>query len=77
MIMLLKQYRLTILFTLLGALAGYAYWYFIGCQTGTCPLKSVWYYNVIFGSLIGYLVGDSIREAIEKKKAKQATNSAD
>ena len=37
----------------LGAAAGFAYWYFIGCSTGTCPLTSHWYASVVYGTIVG------------------------
>lgn len=41
----------------IGAVAGGAYAYFIGCQTGTCPLTSnVWTAAAFFG-FTGGIVG--------------------
>ena len=57
-----------IAFTIAGGLAGFLYWKFIGCNTGTCPIKSVWYYTVLYGLIIGYLAGDIISGFILKKK---------
>ncbi len=37
----------------IGALLGYAYWYFIGCNTGTCPITSNPYTTTGYGALIG------------------------
>ncbi|PLW99370.1 MAG: hypothetical protein C0593_03410 [Marinilabiliales bacterium] len=51
-----------------GAAGGLAYWYFIGCSSGSCPIKSVWYLSTIFGAVLGYLVGGIIEDQIEKKK---------
>ncbi|MFN8208789.1 MAG: DUF6132 family protein [Bacteroidales bacterium] len=40
----------------LGALAGFAYWYFVGCASGTCPIKSnPWLmtgYGMLFGGVL-------------------------
>ena len=54
-----------------GAIAGYVYWFYIGCNTGTCPLTSYWHSNTLLGAFIGYLVGDSIDDLMKKKKEKQ------
>jgi hypothetical protein len=43
------------LFTLAGALAGFAYWRFVGCTSGSCPLTANWHTSVLFGGLIGML----------------------
>ncbi len=38
---------------LLGAAAGYAYWYFIGCLNGSCPITGQWYTATLYGTLVG------------------------
>jgi hypothetical protein len=39
-----------------GALAGFAWWYFVGCTSGTCPIKSnPWLmtgYGMLFGGVL-------------------------
>ncbi|MCU0455768.1 MAG: DUF6132 family protein [Bacteroidales bacterium] len=67
----LKKYKLLIIFGLLGALGGFLYWRLIGCQSGTCPIKSVWYWSTLYGALIGALAGSIINDlAIRYKKRK-------
>ncbi len=44
-----------------GGVAGFAYYYFVGCQSGTCALKSNPFYNIVLGLLIGYLIADMIK----------------
>jgi hypothetical protein len=56
--------------------AGFLYWKFIGCLTGTCPIKSVWYYSTLYGLLFGYLAGDIIF-SIKSKKRKIDTSGED
>jgi hypothetical protein len=41
----------------LGALAGFLYYRFIGCRSGSCPLTSTLYGAVLYGMLLGSLVG--------------------
>ncbi|MFQ6604651.1 MAG: hypothetical protein ACE5D8_03755 [Fidelibacterota bacterium] len=38
-----------------GALAGFAYYYFIGCKTGTCAITGHPLNATVFGSIIGIL----------------------
>ena len=38
---------------LLGAAAGYAYWYFIGCLNGSCPITGKWYTSTVYGAVVG------------------------
>jgi hypothetical protein len=37
----------------IGALLGYAYYYFIGCNSGSCPLTSNPLNSIIFGMFAG------------------------
>jgi hypothetical protein len=47
---------ITMAVTLAGGIAGYLYYHFIGCSSGTCPLTSNPYMSVGIGSLMGYLL---------------------
>lgn len=38
---------------MLGALAGYAYYYFIGCKSGSCPIQGNPYISTLYGALAG------------------------
>jgi hypothetical protein len=40
-----------------GALAGFLYYRFIGCRTGSCPLTSTLYGAVLYGMVLGSLLG--------------------
>ncbi len=37
----------------LGAAAGYAYYYFIGCQSGHCAIQSDPYFSTLYGAMLG------------------------
>ncbi|MBS3944358.1 MAG: hypothetical protein KGZ42_02570 [Melioribacter sp.] len=39
-----------------GALLGYAYYYFIGCYSGTCPITSNPYISTFYGALIAFIL---------------------
>jgi hypothetical protein len=48
------KHQLTIIGVLLGAIGGFLYYYFIGCESGSCaitskPLNSVAYFSVLGG----------------------------
>lgn len=53
----MRKYWKLILFTVLGAIAGYAYYYFIGCQSGTCPITSNWHVSTLYGAGMGFIAG--------------------
>lgn len=42
----------------IGGLAGYLYYYFIGCD-GTCPISSNPYRSILYGSVMGTLLGSA------------------
>jgi hypothetical protein len=66
-----KSKRLQIIFLLAGAIGGFLYWRFIGCENGTCAIKSVWYWSTLWGAAMGYLIGDFISDFINRKKNKK------
>lgn len=53
---LTRKYGLTLLGGLAGAIAGFAYWYFVGCDTGTCAITSSPVNSTIYGTIMGTLV---------------------
>ena len=64
----IKKYRISLILAMVGIVAGVLYWRFIGCRTGTCAIKSVWYNMAIYGGLLGFLTGDLIRDKRKKNK---------
>ena len=47
---------LGIIGVVIGAIAGFAYWKFIGCNSGTCMITSKPLNSTLYGSLMGYLL---------------------
>ena len=41
---------------IIGAAAGYAYYYYIGCMSGTCPITSNPYISTLYGTVVGILL---------------------
>lgn len=50
-----KSNKLLIAGIVIGAIAGFSYWYFWGCSNGRCMLKSNPYYMTAYGTLLGGL----------------------
>jgi hypothetical protein len=45
------------LLALVGGIGGYAYYYFIGCASGACPITSNPYISTAYGALVGVVAG--------------------
>ncbi len=46
------------LLALAGGGLGFAYYYFVGCDGGTCPIQSNPYLSSIYGGIVGMLLAD-------------------
>jgi H+/Cl- antiporter ClcA len=62
----LKKNLYIIIGALAGAVGGFLYWKLVGCQSGTCPIKSVWYWSTLYGALIGGLFGSLLNDFVIK-----------
>jgi len=68
---LLKKHKYGLLLIMPGIVGGFLYWKYVGCLSGTCAIKSNWHLMVLFGGVIGYIIGDSIDDFLKKRKKKQ------
>ncbi|MBS1777143.1 MAG: hypothetical protein JSS64_12775 [Bacteroidetes bacterium] len=74
---LLTKYRLTILGAILGGIAGYAYYYFIGCASGTCAITSKPFNSTAYGILMGTLLVNTFKKTEpQTKKSKNNEQSS-
>lgn len=48
-----KRFYKPLIGIILGATAGYLYYYFVGCSSGTCGITSNPYSSVLMGSALG------------------------
>ncbi len=53
---IMRQLLRTLPAVAVGALAGYAYYYFIGCTSGSCPITSNPWISTGYGALMGGLL---------------------
>lgn len=53
---LLLKYKMTLAGIALGAVAGYAYYHFVGCASGTCAITSNPVNSTLYGALMGALL---------------------
>lgn len=66
----IKKNIIIISLTLVGAIGGFLYWKYVGCLSGTCPIKSLWYLSTIWGSALGYLLGSVGMDIYKRFKTK-------
>jgi len=62
----LKKNFLKIIFPVTGAFGGFMYWKYVGCLSGTCIIKSVWYLSTVYGLALGWVTGSLAEELIRK-----------
>ncbi len=71
----LIKYRWSLAAAAFGAVAGFLYWRLVGCRSGSCPIRSVWYWSTLWGAAAGYLLGDFIRDLVKKKDKNSGNNT--
>lgn len=52
---------------LLGSVAGFLYWYFIGCNSGSCAITSSPVNSTLYGALMGFLLVGSFKKGEESQ----------
>jgi len=55
MIKFILTHKLTLIGIITGAVAGYLYYYYVGCASGTCAITSKPLNSTLYGSLMGGL----------------------
>ncbi|MFN5942765.1 MAG: DUF6132 family protein [Bacteroidota bacterium] len=60
----IKKHFLTIIGILIGSLGGYAYYFYVGCASGTCAITS----NPLNSTLYGAMMGGLLFSAFKKSK---------
>jgi hypothetical protein len=57
-----KKHLLKIIGITIGGIGGFAYYHFVGCASGTCPITSNPYITIAYGALLGYLLLDMFKK---------------
>lgn len=53
---LLLKYKMTIIGAIIGGIAGYMYYHFVGCASGTCAITSKPLNSTLYGAMMGALL---------------------
>ena len=62
MTLLLQKYKSALIGIAFGAVAGFLYWKFIGCSSGTCAITSKPFNSSLYGALMGFLVAGMFKK---------------
>jgi len=57
----LIKHKFTLIGLAIGALAGYLYYYFVGCASGTCSITSKPINSTLYGALMGALIPNAFK----------------
>jgi len=64
-------HKKNIILAIIGAIAGYLFWYYVGCESGSCAITSVWYRTTIYGALMARLLSDVSFKQTKKEKTNE------
>ena len=56
MTLFFQKYKRDLIGITLGAVAGFLYWKFLGCSSGTCMITSKPINSTLYGAVMGFLV---------------------
>jgi hypothetical protein len=75
MVEFFTTYKWKIAGVVIGAAAGFAYWYYIGCSSGTCPIQSNCHTSTLYGGLLCYILPKSPKkDTVNKETEKREEN---
>lgn len=52
----IRKYGLTVVGAIIGAIGGYLYWKFVGCNSGSCAITSNPWNSTAYGTMMGGLL---------------------
>ncbi len=66
------KYKAEVAGIALGEIAGWAYWYFVGCSTGSCAITSSPVNSTLYGAFMGALFGSMFKKSEKQDKKNEA-----
>lgn len=67
----LLKYKLEITGVIIGAIAGWCYWHFVGCASGTCAITSKPVNSSVYGAVLGGLLFSALKKNKTSKISKK------
>jgi Family of unknown function (DUF6132) len=64
-LILIKKYQRNLIGIILGAIAGFLYWNYVGCASGTCAITSKPLNSTLYGALMGYLAAGIFKRNVK------------
>jgi len=71
----IRKHLITIAGIAIGALAGFLYWKYVGCSSGSCAITSKPMNSTLYGALMGGLLFNSFKK--EKTSLPITNNSTE
>jgi phage shock protein E len=65
---LLNKFKWSIIGIFLGAVGGYLYYFYVGCESGTCAITSKPLNSTLYGAMMGGLLFNSFEGKDKKTK---------
>lgn len=65
----INNHKLTLIGIITGAIAGYLYYHFVGCASGTCAITSKPLNSTLYGAMMGGLLLNLFKK--EKSKSEE------
>jgi hypothetical protein len=62
----IRKHIVALIFAVAGSIGGFLYWKYVGCTSGTCIIKSVWYLTTLYGLILGWVTGGLAEDIILK-----------
>lgn len=67
---LIIKYKAELMGVVLGAIAGWSYWYFVGCASGSCAITSNPVNSSLYGAFTGGILGSMFKKTNKDESKK-------